>query len=92
VGTPAADVKVREAVLEVLTEESAGADLSLTFQTYGCRRGAASRTLHATREQTSYQVGLGLMCRAIQIRVRYQGLTPPEILSMGVIRDEKAAR
>lgn len=92
VGDSSHDVQVSDAVLEVVTGESGGIDLDLTFETQGAKNGTATRVLHVEPDRTRYHVGLNMQCNAIRIGVQYTGVTPPTIYSLGVLTDEVAIR
>jgi len=86
------EVEVQDAIFEVVTEESGGVDLDLTFDTHSRRvSSTVTRTLNVVPTETRYTVGLNLTCEAISVKVEYEGETPPEIHMVGVILDERAA-
>jgi len=92
IADPSKDVQIREAIIEAVTDQPEGVELSMVFDVQGAKNNSSTRVLKIAPDRTRYSTGVNLQGNAIRIRVRYEGINPPVIYSLGVVTDEVGAR
>jgi len=82
VGSPGADINVREFVIDV--ESTSAVTLTMVFNTHGLKTVTpVTKTLTTATDKTTYKVGLNLMCNAVQVKLSVDTAAPPTIHHIG---------
>jgi len=84
VAGPGADTNIPEALLEIISDDPNGTEVTLTVTVQGFAQATQTKVVTVTPGRTRYQEGLNLKGEVVKLALAYTGATPPEIHYLGV--------